>query len=224
MPTTSPVSRSRFLRGSDPWSARTASWAPSSWRTFHPCRGQSPQIEVVFDIDANGILNVSAEELSTKRKNQITITNDKGRLSKADIEKMVQDAEKFAADDERMRETMESKAYLENYCFSLKDTMNSEDVMQRVSESDRQQVTTLASDALTWLDDNQQATKDDYDSKIKELEGVCFPILKQYHADRHMAEAQKTTDINMDGSAPVPEPEPVPMESEMPGTGGMDVD
>ena len=87
-----------------------------------------PQIEVTFDIDANGILNVSAQDKSTGKQNKITITNDKGRLSKEEIERMVQEAEKFKNEDENQRERISAKNGLESYCFNMKQTVEDEKV------------------------------------------------------------------------------------------------
>merc|ERR1712223_1808233 len=95
-----------------------------------------PQIEVTFDIDANGILNVSAADKSTGKENKIPITNDKGRLSKEEIEKMVNDAEKFKADDEKQKERISSKNGLESYCFNMKTTIEDEKMKDKISDSD----------------------------------------------------------------------------------------
>merc|ERR1719494_635290 len=92
-----------------------------------------PQIEVTFDIDANGNLNVSAADKSTGKQNKITITNDKGRLSKEDIEQMVNDAEKFKAEDEKQKERVSAKNGLESYCFNMKTTMEDEKVKDKIS-------------------------------------------------------------------------------------------
>merc|ERR1712236_12200 len=95
-----------------------------------------PQIQVTFDIDANGILNVSAMDKSTGKENKITITNDKGRLSKEDIEKMVNEAEKFKAEDEKQRERISAKNGLESYCFQMKATMDEEKIKGAISDDD----------------------------------------------------------------------------------------
>merc|ERR1712117_981368 len=89
-----------------------------------PAPRGTPKIEVMFDIDANGILNVSASDKSTGKAEKITITNDKGRLSKEDIDKMVNDAEQFKAEDEAIRKKVEAKNGFENYCFQMKNTLN----------------------------------------------------------------------------------------------------
>merc|ERR1711881_525319 len=140
-----------------------------------------PQIEVTFDIDANGILNVSAVDKSTGKQNKITITNDKGRLSKEDIEKMVNDAEKYKADDDKQKERISAKNNLESYCFNMKSTLDDEKVKDKISDSDRKVITDKCDDAIKWLDSNQTAEKDEYEDKQKELEGVCNPIISKMY-------------------------------------------
>merc|ERR1719381_278472 len=100
-----------------------------------------PQIEVTFDVDANGILNVSAADKSSGKSQKITITNDKGRLSKEEIEKMVNDAEKFKAEDDQQKERIAAKNGLESYCFNMKTTIDDEKVKDKISEADRKQIT-----------------------------------------------------------------------------------
>jgi len=140
-----------------------------------------PQIEVTFDVDANGILNVSACDKSTGKQNKITITNDKGRLSKEDIEKMVNDAEKYKADDDLQKERISAKNNLESYCFNMKSTLDDEKVKDKISDADRKVITDKCDDAIKWLDANQTADKDEYEDKQKELEGVCNPIISKMY-------------------------------------------
>ena len=140
-----------------------------------------PQIDVVFDIDANGILNVSAEDKSTGKKNKITITNDKGRLSKEEIERMVSDAEKFKAEDEAARATVEAKNKLENYAYSVRNSLREEQVAAKLSGEDKGTVTKAIDDAIQWLDANQMAEKDEFDERLKDLEATCAPILTKVH-------------------------------------------
>ena len=116
-----------------------------------------PQIEVTFDIDANGILNVSAMDKSSGRENKITITNDKGRLSKEDIDRMVNDAEKFRGEDEKQRERVAAKNGLESYCFNMKQTVEDDKLKDKISDADRQTVLTKCNDTIKWLDSNQLA-------------------------------------------------------------------
>jgi len=107
-----------------------------------------PQIEVTFDIDANGILNVSAVDKGTGKINKITITNDKGRLSKEEIEKMVNDAEKFKGEDEKMKKRIEAKNGLENYCFSMKNTLNEEKLRDKFTEEDKNVIEETSKEGL----------------------------------------------------------------------------
>lgn len=142
-----------------------------------------PQIEVTFDIDANGILNVSAVDKSTGKENKITITNDKGRLSKEEIERMVQDAEKYKAEDEKQRDRISAKNSLESYCFNMKSTVEEEKFKDKVSEEDRNKILEACNDAIKWLDANQLGEKEEYEHKQKEIEQICNPIItKMYQA------------------------------------------
>ena len=140
-----------------------------------------PQIEVTFDVDANGILNVSAVDKSTGRQNKITITNDKGRLSKADIEKMVNEAEQYREEDERQRERISAKNQLEAYAFQLKSTMEEEAIKSKLSEEDRKTVLNKVEETLRWLDSNQLADKEEYEHRQKELESACRPIMTKIY-------------------------------------------
>merc|ERR1712012_844675 len=142
-----------------------------------------PQIEVTFDIDANGILNVSAADKSTGKINKITITNDKGRLSKEEIERMVNDAEKFKAEDDKQKERISSKNGLESYCFNMKSTLDDEKLKDKISDDDRKTINDKCDETIKWLDANQTAEQNEYADKQKEIEGVCNPIItKLYQA------------------------------------------
>merc|ERR1711959_385183 len=140
-----------------------------------------PQINVCFDIDANGILNVSAEDKTTGQKNKITITNDKGRLSKEDIERMVQEAEKYKAEDEEHKKKIDAKNGLENYCYSMRNSMNDENVGGKLDPEDKKMIEDAVEAAITWLDGNQTAEVDEFEDKLKELEGVCNPIISKMY-------------------------------------------
>jgi L1 cell adhesion molecule like protein len=144
-------------------------------------RGQ-PQIDVCFDIDANGILNVSAVEKSTNKENKITITNDKGRLSQEEIERMVEEAEKYKAEDDANRHRVEAKNGLENYAYSMKTTLGDEKLKDAIPEEDRNTCMTAIDEAIKWLDANQSAEKEEFESKMKELEGVCKPVIEKLQA------------------------------------------
>ncbi|CAH1738001.1 unnamed protein product [Aphis gossypii] len=141
-----------------------------------------PQIEVTFDIDANGILNVSAIEKSTNKENKITITNDKGRLSKEDIERMVNDAEKYKNEDEQQKNVIAAKNGLESYCFNMKSTMEDEKIKDKIPDTDKTVILDKVNDTIKWLDANQLADKEEYEHKQKELEAICNPIITKLYA------------------------------------------
>lgn len=140
-----------------------------------------PQIEVTFDIDANGILNVSAVDKSTGKANKVTIANDKGRLSQEEIDRMVREAEKYEAEDQSQRERVDAKNALESYLFSVKSTLEDEKAKSVASSDDRERVRKLVEDALRWSDRNQLAEKEEFDSKQKEVECVVRPIFTKMH-------------------------------------------
>ena len=142
-----------------------------------------PQIEVTFDIDANGILNVTAKDKSSGKENKITITNDKGRLSKDEIEQMVRDAEKFKEEDEENRKKIESKNSLENYAFQLKNTLNDEKLKDKFSDSDREALEKASSEALEWVDSHPDETAETYESRQKEVEAIANPIMSKMYSD-----------------------------------------
>ncbi|KAM4702113.1 heat shock 70 kDa protein-like [Discoglossus pictus] len=140
-----------------------------------------PQIEVTFDIDANGILNVSAMDKSSGKQNKITITNDKGRLSKEDIEKMVQEAEMYKADDDAQREKIAAKNSLESYTFNMKSAVEDENVRGKISEDEKRTIVEKCNKILSWLESNQLAEKEEYVHQQKELEKVCNPIITKLY-------------------------------------------
>jgi L1 cell adhesion molecule like protein len=141
-----------------------------------------PQIEITYDLDSNGILNVKAVEKSSGKENKITITNDKGRLSKEEIEAMVTDAEKYKEEDELHRETTESRNGCENYVYGLKNSLDDEKLKDKFSDEDRESLTKLCDDTLTWLDGNTTSGKEEYDAKKKEVEEVANPIMQKMYA------------------------------------------
>lgn len=140
-----------------------------------------PQIEVTFDVDANAILNVTAVDKSSGKSNKITITNDKGRLSKEDIEKMVNDAEKYKADDEKAKERVQAKNELESYSYQMKQTIEDEKLKDKISEDDKKVIKDKADETISWLDNNQTAEKEEFEDKKKELEKVCMPIMTKLY-------------------------------------------
>jgi len=140
-----------------------------------------PQIEVTFDIDANGILNVSAEDKSTGKQSKITITNDKGRLSKEEIERMVQDAEKYKTEDEGQRDRVSAKNNLESYCFNMKHTVEDEKLKDKLSEDDKKKILDKCNEIIHWLDANQTAEKEEFEHQLKDVESVCSPIITKLY-------------------------------------------
>ena len=141
-----------------------------------------PQIEVTFDVDANGILNVNAMDKSSRKEEKITITNDKGRLSQSDIEKMVREAEEFKAEDDKQKERIGAKNSLESYCFHLKSMAEDSNYKDKINEDDRTTIKTKCDEAIKWLDSNQLAEKEEFEHKQKELEEVCRPIVTKLYA------------------------------------------
>ncbi|XP_061828993.1 heat shock cognate 71 kDa protein-like [Nerophis lumbriciformis] len=140
-----------------------------------------PQIEVTFDIDANGILNVSATDKSTGKENKITITNDKGRLSKDDIERMVKEAEDYKAQDDEQREKVSAKNALESYAFSVKSTVEDDKLKDKISDEDKQKILEKCQEVISWLDKNRSAEKDEVEYQQKELEKICNPIMTKLY-------------------------------------------
>lgn len=140
-----------------------------------------PQINVCFDIDANGILNVSAEDKTAGVKNKITITNDKGRLSKEEIEKMVKEAEKYKAEDEDVKKKVEAKNALENYAYNMRNTVRDEKFAGKLAPADKEKIEKAVQAAIEWLEGNQLAEVDEFEDKLKELEGICNPIISSMY-------------------------------------------
>jgi L1 cell adhesion molecule like protein len=142
-----------------------------------------PQIEVTFDIDANGILNVSASEKSSGKSEKITITNDKGRLSKEEIENMVRQAEQYKVDDEKQKGRVEAKNGLENYAYTMRNTIRDEKVASKLSETDKATITNAVDEAIKWLETAQSAEKDEYEYKREQLEKTCMPIITKMYQE-----------------------------------------
>lgn len=141
-----------------------------------------PQIEVTFDLDANGIMNVSALEKGTGKTNKIVITNDKGRLSKDDIERMLSEAEKYKAEDEAEAARISAKNGLESYAYSLRNTLNDDKTADKLSAEDKETLKSEIDKTVAWLDDNQTATVEEYESQQKQLEGVANPIITKIYS------------------------------------------
>ncbi|KAF7120638.1 hypothetical protein RHSIM_Rhsim13G0084900 [Rhododendron simsii] len=138
-------------------------------------------IGVSFEIDANGILNTSAVYNGTGQKNKITITNNKGRLSKEEIEKMVQEAKKYKSEDEEYKKNVVAKITLENYAYNMRNTIIDEKKGAKISPADKKTIEAAFDRVIQWLDGNQLAETEEFEYKLKELEGICNPIIaKKY--------------------------------------------
>ncbi|CAG9326360.1 unnamed protein product [Blepharisma stoltei] len=140
-----------------------------------------PQIEVSFDVDANGILNVSALDKATGKVNKITITNDKGRLSKNDIERMVSEAERYKREDEEAKQKAEAKNGLESYTYNMRNTLNDENLKDKIEAGDRQIIESKIDEVQRWLESHQNVETKEYEAKQKELENVCNPIMMKIY-------------------------------------------
>lgn len=141
-----------------------------------------PQIEVAFEIDVNGILRVSAEDKGTGNKEKITITNDQNRLTPEDIERMVNDAEKFADDDKKVKERVEARNELESYAYSLKNQVGDKEKLGgKLSEDDKETITKAVEEKISWLDKNQEADVEEFKKQKKELEDVVQPIVSKLY-------------------------------------------
>jgi len=146
----------------------------------------TPQIEVTFEVDANGILQVSAEDKGTGKSEKITITADKGRLSPEEIERMVSEAEAYADEDKAVMQRIQARNALEGYCYNLKNQLEDEEkgLADKLDEDDKEALETAVNEALDWLDENQEAEKEEYEAKQKEVEGIANPIIgKVYQGD-----------------------------------------
>ncbi|CBH12087.1 heat shock 70 kDa protein, putative [Trypanosoma brucei gambiense DAL972] len=171
-----------------------------------PAPRGKPRITVSFDVNVDGILVVTAVEETAGKTQAITISNDKGRLSREQIDKMVAEAEKFAEEDRANAEKIEARNSVENYTFSLRSTLSDPDVQQNISQEDQQKIQTVVNAVVNWLDENRDATKEEYDAKNKEIEQVAHPILSAYYVKRAMEQAPPAPPSGEgEGNAPVPD-------------------
>merc|ERR1719464_916631 len=147
-------------------------------------RGQ-PQIEVSFEVDANGILNVGAEDKGTGKSEKITITNDKGRLTEEEIERMVREAEEFAEEDKKVKERIDAKNAFDGYIHGLKSAVeggaDGKGLGDKMEEEDKEKVREAMEDAQSWMDSNAESDAEDIKEKHKEVEGICAPIISKYY-------------------------------------------
>jgi len=147
-------------------------------------RGQ-PQIEVTFEIDSNGILNVGAEDKGTGKAEKITITNDKGRLTEDEIERMIKEAEENADEDKRIKERIDAKNAFDGYMHSLKGAVegsgDNKGLSEKMDDEDKEKIREAMSDGQSWIDNNPEAEAEEIKEKHKEVEGVCAPIISKHY-------------------------------------------
>ena len=151
-----------------------------------PAPRGTPQIEVTFEIDANGILQVSAADKGTGKSQKITIKQEKGRLSEEEIARMVQEAEEFAEEDKAMKDRVDARNGLEGYLYSVKNTLEDEDgkgIADKIEDGDKDAVEEAVKEALDWLEDNQEEEAQAYKDKQKEVEKVVMPIMQKAYAE-----------------------------------------
>merc|ERR1712093_25457 len=146
-----------------------------------PAPRGTPQIEVTFDIDANGILNVSAMDKASGKNEKITITNDKGRLSKEEVDRLVMEAERYKDEDEKLKKKVEAKNGLEAYCFQIKNQLQEEKLKDKFTEEDKTQIEEMSKETLQWLESNPDASTEEYEAKQKEVEGKFQPIIMRIY-------------------------------------------
>merc|ERR1712093_252766 len=146
-----------------------------------PAPRGTPQIEVTFDIDANGILNVSAMDKASGKNEKITITNDKGRLSKEEVDRLVMEAERYKDEDEKLKKKVEAKNGLEAYCFQIKNQLQEEKLKDKFTEDDKKVIEDLSKETLQWLESNPDASTEEYEAKQKEVEGKFQPIIMRIY-------------------------------------------
>ena len=141
-----------------------------------------PQIEVTFEIDVNGILKVSAEDKGTGNKEKIVINNDQNRLSPEDIERMINDAEKFADDDKKVKEKVEARNELESYAYSLKNQINDKDKLgAKLTPENKETIEKAVTTHIEWLEKNQDASVEEFKAHKKELEDAVQPIISKLY-------------------------------------------
>ncbi len=143
-----------------------------------------PQIEITYEVDVNGILQVQACEKSSGKSEKITIKNDSSRLTDEQIEKMIAEAEKFKDEDEKAQKKVQARNNLENYVYNIKSTVLNEEKMKSSLGSDLETVSNTVNDTIKWLDDNKTATTEEYEAKQKEVEDLLMPLVqKAYQAN-----------------------------------------
>jgi heat shock protein 1/8 len=140
-----------------------------------------PQIEVSFDIDANGIMNVAAHDKASGKSQRIAITQDKGRLNREEIERMIMEAERYKEEDERQRKKVEAKNALENYAYALKNSLADPQQQAKLEDPDKQALDAAVNRTLQWLEGNTAAELEEIEAQHKELEALAMPIMTKLH-------------------------------------------
>lgn len=159
-----------------------------------------PQIEVTFEVDANGILQVSAEDKGTGKAEKITITAEKGRLSEEEIERMVREAEEFAEEDKKVKERIDARNGLESYLYNLKNTLEDDEkgLADNISAEDKKELQDMIDETLDWMESNPESDKEDYDEKLKEVEQVANPIMRNVYSGAGGGGGDEDTDFGDD--------------------------
>ncbi len=179
----------KVYEGERPMTSQNSLLGSFTLTSIPPMARGAPKIVVAFDLDANGILSVSAKEESTGNKKKITITNEKGRLSKAEIERMVKEAEEHAEDDRILREKMEAKNSLENYIYGVRSSTD------KLDSSDKEKVTQLVDEMIDWLDtEADHATQDEIEAKQKDMENIIMPIMTKAYQGSEGATVEEVPD------------------------------
>ncbi|CAF4447597.1 unnamed protein product [Rotaria sp. Silwood2] len=139
-----------------------------------------PQIDVIFNIDAMGILNVSAVDKSSRRENKTTVTNDHARLSQDEIGHMIRDAERFRKEDEIQRNRIQAKNSLESYCFDMKTKINDGQLRDKIDANNNKKIINTIEYTLKWIECNQFAEKEEFEQKLKEVEVICLSVITKF--------------------------------------------
>lgn len=156
---------------------------------------------MTFDVDVNGILQVTAEDKAAKKSKSITITSENGRLSEEEIKRKVMEAEEFAEEDRMIRERIEARNKLEAYVFSMKSTVRDNDKFaEKIDEDDKEKIESALKEAMEWLDSNVEAEKEELEERMEELEAVCNTIMKKAYE-----ESATSTHHEEDGEEPYDE-------------------
>lgn len=161
-----------------------------------------PQIEITYDIDANGILNVSAAEKSTGKSNKITITNDKGRLSAEEVERLVKEAEQYEADDKSKAERITARNEFEAYCYNARNTMREEKVKQTLGEEATKEAETILQEGIQWGEENSEASLEEIKAKQTEIENKIKPILMKLYEGAGGSSGTEASSGSGSGSGP----------------------